>query len=199
MKHAAWSILTLAGAALLLVHWGHVSRDGARAVAAPPLSLKGYLDEKLPETPKKARDVKADNSACYVCHGNYEGEELALVHATKDIGCAKCHGESYDHRNDEDNVTPPDVMFASDEIGKACKRCHKTHDAPAAKVITRWQERCPAKDDPRQIVCTDCHGKHRLDFRTVWWDKKTRKLVIRGEQRTKVNPDYTKKAEKKAE
>jgi formate-dependent nitrite reductase cytochrome c552 subunit len=113
-----------------------------------------------------------------VCHTNYETEELAVVHAQHDVGCVDCHGKSYDHRNDEDNITPPDIMFASDQIDTGCAECHETHDAPARKVVARWQERCPAKTDPKQLVCTDCHGHHRLAFRTVVWDKKTRKLIL---------------------
>jgi hypothetical protein len=163
------------------------------AAAAPPLSIEHLLDEELPEASQDEGEILADNSACYVCHGNYDGEPLVLSHAKEDVGCVDCHGESHDHRNDEDNITPPDTMYAPDGIDKACGKCHDMHDAPADKVIARWQERCPAKTDPKQIVCTDCHGEHRLKFRTVWWNKKTGELVIRKEgQRTKSAKDLTK-------
>jgi hypothetical protein len=83
------------------------------------------------------------------------------------------------HRNDEANITPPDILYPSAKIDAACHQCHKAHDAPAAKVIKRWQERCPAKTNPKDILCTDCHGQHRLKLRTVRWDKETRKLLLK--------------------
>jgi hypothetical protein len=84
-------------------------------------------------------------------------------------------------------------MYAPGDIGKMCGKCQKEHKAAAVKVIARWQERCPAKTDPKKIVCADCHGRHRMNFRTVWWDKKTRKLIIRKKgERIKVAPDLTK-------
>ena len=142
------------------------------------------------ETPKGAG---AKNDSCFVCHTNYEEEPFAVVHAEVNVGCIKCHGKSYAHRDDEDNVTPPDVMYWPEKIESNCQECHDTHDAPAAKVIALWQERCPAKTDPKALVCTDCHGQHRLKLRTVWWDKKTRKLIVRKEdERVKVAPDLTK-------
>ena len=166
--------------------------SGQSVAAAPPLSIDDLLDEELPEAPKGEDRVLADNGACFVCHGNYQEEPLALWHAKEDVGCADCHGESHEHRNDEDNITPPDKMFAAEDIQVLCARCHETHDAPASEVIARWQERCPAKTDPKKLVCTDCHGKHRLAFRTVWWNKKTGELIVRKEgQRTKTAKDLT--------
>ena len=195
MKHAALPILVLA-AAMVAVGYSLYFGDGddARVVAAPPLSLEGLLDEKLPEAKEVDATIKVDNGPCYVCHGNYDGEELVLQHAKKKVSCIDCHGKSAEHRDDEDNITPPDKMYAADGIGKMCGACHKGHDVAAVKVILRWQERCPVKTDPKTIVCTDCHGGHRMKFRTVWWDKKTRKLIIRKKgERIKVAPDLTKK------
>jgi len=168
-----------------------LSGPDVQALAVPPLSLDGLRDEKLPEAPKEKVEVKADNSACYVCHGNYDGEPLALIHAKEDVGCVECHGESTDHRNDEDNITPPDVMYPADEIDEKCEECHDTHDVPAVKVIARWQKRCPSKTDAGQLVCTDCHGQHRLKNRTVRWDKKTRKLIIGDEKKADASTKPT--------
>jgi hypothetical protein len=64
-----------------------------------------------------------------------------------------------------------------------CAKCHEDHDASARKIIQRWQQRCPAKTRPNEIVCTDCHFEHRLPSRTVVWDKKTGKLVIHKKDR----------------
>ena len=42
-----------------------------------------------------------------------------------------------------------------------------------------FQARFPPNTDPKQVVCTDCHGEHRLKVRSVWWDKSTGKLLGR--------------------
>ena len=199
MKPAFWFItpavvFAMVGACLL-----EFSASTGRAVAAPPLNLEKYLNEKLPEAAPANKDIKVDNSACYVCHGNYQEESLVVIHAKGEVGCVKCHGRSDDHCNDEDNVTPPEKMYAPGDVDKMCSECHETHNAPAYKVVERWQQRCPAKAKPKDIVCTDCHFRHRLAFRTVWWDKKTRKLVIRKEgQRTKPAVNLTKPTTKQA-
>ena len=140
-----------------------------------PLLLDSLPDAKPEKTPDEG--PVADNSACYCCHRNYEEEAMVQEHAKANVGCVKCHGESIAHRNDEDNITPPDVIYASDQIEKACQQCHDTHDAPARKVIAVWQQKCPAKTHVEDLLCTDCHGDHRLKIRTVRWDKHTRKLI----------------------
>lgn len=196
MKRAVWLILLLVPVGLAVLFLAGLSGGEKQVVAAPPLSLDGLMDEKLPEAPKEKVKLKVDNSACFVCHGNYDGESLAVAHAKEAVGCVDCHGESHEHRNDEDNITPPEKMYAAQDIDKMCGECHEEHVADGKKVIARWQTRCPAKTDPATIVCTDCHFQHRLKFRTVWWNKKTRELVIRGKERTKVAPDLTKPASK---
>ena len=143
-----------------------------------PLLLMDGPAEKKPA--KGGAGPKADNSACYVCHVNYDGEELVEEHRIANVGCVKCHGESIKHRNDENNTTPPDVMFPMESIDPACVKCHETHDAPARKVLARLAERSPSKKNPDEVVCTDCHGHHHLKLRTVVWDKKTGKLLSGG-------------------
>ena len=179
MKYTACVVLLAGGLAVLSGLLTGFPAGEVQAVAAPPLSLDGYLDEKLPEAPKVEDKVKADNDACYVCHGNYREEPFVVWHGKEKIGCIDCHGKSYDHRNDEDNITPPDTMYPSEAIGKCCEECHEDHDTPAKKVIARWQECCPEKTDPTKIVCTDCHGQHRLRLRTVQWNKKTGELILK--------------------
>jgi hypothetical protein len=148
----------------------------------PPLVIdRGaplLLDEPPAGKPDKTQQPLADNSACFVCHGNYEEEELATSHALEDVGCIECHGDSFAHRNDEDNITPPDVMYWPERIDPKCQECHEEHDVPAREVLTRWQQRCPEKTDFTQVVCTDCHGHHRLAKRTVRWVKKTGELIV---------------------
>jgi formate-dependent nitrite reductase cytochrome c552 subunit len=118
-----------------------------------------------------------------VCHANYEGEKMVVVHGAENVGCMDCHGKSYAHRDDENNITPPDIMFPPDVIDESCEECHETHDVAAGKVVARWQERALAGKALEAMVCTDCHGEHRLKLRTVRWDKRTRELIIEGEPR----------------
>lgn len=187
-----WLLIGISSAAIVLGVAAAISIPARCATAAPPLSIEDLLDEELPEASQNADEILADNSACYVCHGNYQEEPFVLAHAKDDVGCVDCHGASHAHRDDEDNITPPDKMYAPGDIARNCAECHETHDAPAAKVIARWQERCPAKTDPKELLCTDCHGKHRLAFRTVWWNKKTGELIVRKEgQRVKKNVNFT--------
>jgi len=179
MKKTGWFVFLLSISAVMLVHWSDSSGQEKKKRKVKPLSLEGFLDEKLPDAPKEKVELNVDNSACYVCHVNYETEGLVIKHGIEEIGCIDCHGESIDHRNDEDNITPPDIMYALDAIDEKCGECHDEHDAPAAEVIARWQDRCPQKTNPKKIVCTDCHFHHRLDRRTVQWNKKTGELIIR--------------------
>jgi hypothetical protein len=155
-----------------------------------PLSLDGLLDEKLPadSNMSPAGSGYVDNSACYVCHTNYEQEELVTVHATEDVGCITCHGESVAHRNDEDNITPPDTLYARDYVDRMCTECHEQHDVSPYDVLRRWQERCASVPAPEDIVCTDCHFQHRLAHRTVQWDKKTRQLIRRATEAEASGP-----------
>ena len=127
----------------------------------------------------------ADNSRCEVCHVNFVIEEMAVVHARKDIGCADCHGECDAHIADESWAsggpgTPPEIMYPPERIDSACEECHETHRAPARMILERWHERCPDKTNPSNIVCTDCHGHHRMNvnLRKASWDKRTGKPIV---------------------
>ena len=216
MRYGAWITLTVLAVVAALVFCGDgllrsqwevtataLAADGGQPAAQPakqpgglpPLKIDRGAPLLLGETPKEKPAKKptgpvADNIACLCCHTNYEEEELVTQHVNDNVGCIDCHGKSYAHRDDEDNITPPDVMYWPQKIDPKCQECHEDHDAPAKKVIARWQERCPQKTDPGTLVCTDCHGQHRLKFRTVWWDKKTRKLIVRKEgERIKLRLD----------
>lgn len=148
-----------------------------------------------------------DNTACFVCHANYKTEFLANSHAKVNIGCFNCHGESSAHQNDENNTTAPETLYSADKIEPFCRSCHKVHDisprkiianwlkkklegantsckgchesddVPPQKVVDRWKELALDKTDPDKIVCTDCHGDHRMKVRTIIWDKKSGKLL----------------------
>ncbi len=109
----------------------------------------------------------ADNSRCFVCHINYMEEDIAVIHARADIGCADCHGESDEHIADESwasggNGTAPDTMFPKPKIVPFCMGCH-TKD----KIDTVEHE--PLFANIEEMVCTDCHGEHRLPIRRCKW------------------------------
>ncbi len=120
----------------------------------------------------------ADNSPCFVCHMNYQDERLAVTHARANVGCAECHGPSHEHCADEDNVTPPDIMFPRTAINAACLGCH-----PKSKVaeLAAHRQLNEAQLDGVEVwagnVCTDCHGEHRLEHRRTTWDKSTGELL----------------------
>ena len=113
----------------------------------------------------------ADNSRCHVCHINYDDEVLAVTHARADINCEKCHGSSDAHCGDEDNITPPDIMYPAEKIRPFCMGCHSKEkiDIDVHKEVL--------SDTSAKGVCTNCHGEHRLGYRTRKWDKTTGKLI----------------------
>ena len=202
MKHLMWIPAAVVAAT---VAWFAVAAD--RSEKSPqglvPLRVDRsapLLLEEPPAKPAVKADPKkpvADNSACFVCHGNFQEESMVTVHAKENIGCVKCHGASLAHRNDEDNVVAPEKMYAPPRIDNACRVCHEDHDAPARKVIAMFQARFPPNTDPKKVVCTDCHGEHRLRVRSVWWDKTTGKLLGRNPEAAEKSGVGKKKAEEK--
>jgi hypothetical protein len=148
----------------------------------PPLVIDSseplLLDEPDEEAIAAANtEAGKKNAACFVCHTNYRTEFLVSRHAKANVSCHNCHGESLAHQNDENNITPPETLYPAEKIGPLCLKCHETHDVSAREVIARWKERGLEKTDPDKIVCTDCHGDHRMKVRTVIWDKRTGKLL----------------------
>ena len=131
------------------------------------------LDEPLlllDEAGDSEADQGADNSRCHVCHLNFATEELAVTHARADIGCENCHGASDAHCSDEDNITPPEIMFPDDKINPSCLHCHLD------RLKNSKRHRRVLVGDVRKN-CTDCHGKHKMSHRTRRWNKKTGELL----------------------
>lgn len=140
-----------------------------------------YADEPFAQSHAKA-DI-----ACSDCHGEsiaHKNDENHLTPPEKmypsgdiDTACRKCHA-SHD-------VQPAEVVrrwkqrSGDKKTDVLCKECHESHDIPAAAVVRKWQERTGQKVDGKSIVCTDCHGQHRLKIRSVRWNKKTRKFLTR--------------------
>jgi len=129
----------------------------------PPLLLSGGQGESLPPA-----GPVADNSRCHHCHLNYVDEDLALVHARANIGCADCHGNCDAHIADESwasggNGTPPEIMYPREKVNPCCLTCH-----PQDKIDETEHESFLA-GTAKEKYCTDCHGDHRLAERKCKW------------------------------
>jgi hypothetical protein len=125
------------------------------------------LDDGLQASSQPSGPI-ADNSRCHVCHLNYVQEELAVVHAQANIGCARCHGDSDAHIADESwasggNGTPPGIMYTREKINPFCMDCHPRKKMNAAKHEPLFAGTAKEK------YCTDCHGDHRLADRKCRW------------------------------
>ncbi len=110
----------------------------------------------------------ADNSRCFVCHINYMQEDIAVTHARHGMGCATCHGESDEHIADESwasggNGTAPEIMYPRPKINPFCMGCH------TKEKIDTEQHKPLFAAGATQMVCTDCHGDHRLTNRKCKW------------------------------
>ncbi len=126
------------------------------------------------------------NIGCFNCHGEssaHQNDENnitppeTLYSADKiDPLCRSCH-KTHD-------ILPGKIIAnwmkkKSEGASTSCigQDCHKSDDVPPEKVVTRWKELAIDKTDPEKIVCTDCHGDHRMKVRTIIWDKKSGKLL----------------------
>jgi hypothetical protein len=149
---------------------------GAISLVANGQPFEIRLLRMRPLNREKHANVPSPDSACFVCHANFDGEKIGKKHAAekadklereeddehlkpakdrpKKAGCAGCHGTCFDHRSDEDNVTPPEVMYTRGEVAAACLQCHIRHKAESKR---KDGEGPP----PPNAVCTDCHGKHK--------------------------------------
>jgi len=127
------------------------------------------------------KDTFVANVFCSVCHYAFDEEELVLNHKLVSIGCERCHGESERHRSDEDNITPPEIMYPKAKINPTCMMCH-----PRSKIsrvsyhasFLSGAETIFDKSNGQKKYCTDCHGKdHRINIRTIRWNKATGELL----------------------
>jgi hypothetical protein len=129
-----------------------------------------------------------ENMACSGCHGEsiaHKNDENNTTPPDKmypagdiDRVCQKCHPGH--------DVQPAKVVsrwkerIGDDKTEVLCKECHESHDIAAAKVVRKWQKQTGQKKSEELIVCTDCHGQHRLKMRSVRWDKKSGELLRKG-------------------
>lgn len=123
------------------------------------------------------------NIFCAACHYAFSDEELAKAHEEAGIGCERCHGESERHRSDEDNITPPEIMFPKDKINPTCMMCHPRHEikhVPAHEVLLAGAKTIFDSDEDAesQMYCTTCHAaEHRINVRTIRWNKATGEIL----------------------
>lgn len=124
------------------------------------------------------------NEFCAACHYAFGEEKLALTHEKAGIGCERCHGESERHRNDEDNVTPPEIMYPRNKIIPTCMMCHPRHAIEHVdhhkRLLAGAKTIFDSDSQPRgrQRVCTSCHAKeHRIKVRSIRWNKSTGELL----------------------
>lgn len=94
---------------------------------------------------------------CLSCHTEYVDELKTHKHASKNISCEVCHGESKPHRN-AIGATSPDRVAAPDEVPALCGSCHpaqrKSYEAGKHGVVLRAQSKVKTAN------CGTCHGVH---------------------------------------
>jgi hypothetical protein len=141
-----------------------------------------------PPSPAPPPPRAADNSRCFVCHANYEEELLSAVHAKANVGCVQCHGHSSPHSTDEDGLTAPDRMYPKAHIRLNCLTCHDWVKLVQNDLVRTNRVDLKDKPDHRAVLegrvsekrfCTDCHGEHRMFYRTKGWDKRTGVLLFK--------------------
>ena len=146
----ALSVTLATSVAFVLLHAPHcVQADGS----SDATGSDAKSTEKI--------DPMSVNATCYICHMTFVREPISRIHFKAKVTCIKCHGLSSDHANDEDvGATKPDNIFKREKINAMCVECHKNHDVPAGEVIARFLQRKPTQSP---LVCSDCHGQHRIE------------------------------------
>jgi hypothetical protein len=149
------------------------------------------------KTESLANDHAGADVGCVNCHGQssaHQNDENnitppdTIYSADKiDPSCRSCHKA---HNISPRNIIAHWVKRNPNRTAPTCRGrgCHEDDDVPPEKVVARWTERSSRrrpepqpggldKTDPNEIVCTDCHGDHRMKVRTVIWDKRSGKLL----------------------
>ena len=161
------------------------------ATACQPWARRKKVEKDEPllllDDAVQTADGGADNSRCHVCHLNFAMEKLSVTHACANISCENCHGESDAHCGDEDNITPPEIMYPEGEINAACLKCHGSRMKMTAKHKAVLSGRL-------KKTCTGCHGEHRMNHRTRRWNKETGELI--SDDKVRMLTDDTIKEEK---
>ena len=139
-----------------------------------------YQSKEQSTKQKAEKETFVANPFCSACHYAFGDEILARTHERAGIGCERCHGESERHRSDEDNVTPPEIMYPKERINPTCMMCHPRNEI---KHISQHQQLLAGAKtifdkSANQTYCTDCHAEdHRINVRTIRWNKATGELL----------------------
>jgi hypothetical protein len=145
---------------------------------------KVSFEEQTREKPIEGQteeEVFVANLFCSACHYAFGEDELALDHERVGIGCERCHGESERHRSDENNITPPEIMYPKAKINPTCMMCHprgKIKHVSSHASLLAGAETIFDKSNNQKKHCTDCHGEnHRINVRTIRWNKATGEML----------------------
>ncbi len=188
MKVTKPQVVTVVGfvmSSLLLIFTANCSferktTDDSSLEQAEEISV-GHHAKKQSAVEQTEEKTFVANLFCSACHYAFGDEELALNHERAGIGCERCHGESERHRSDEDNITPPEIMYPKAKINPTCMMCHPRgkikHVSDHASLLA-GAETIFDKSTGQKQYCTDCHGKeHRMNVRTIRWNKATGELL----------------------
>ncbi len=144
------------------------TKAGVAAVAASVVFFIAATDEEKERAKEAEEAVLKSNSACMVCHIDFDEEELTVQHRKAGVMCARCHGFCQAHMNDEMAATRPDLIFGRAEVDKMCFECHLSHkrahkDNKAFEAFFgkwRGKRRPNGQLIMKGAICTDCHGRH---------------------------------------
>ncbi len=104
----------------------------------------GTFDEQLEKD--NIAKVKVKGMEIY---GEFKNEPITRIHQKRNIGCARCHGQSAAHV-EQQGAAPPDHAIARAAVDHTCSHCHHGGcKSPTGRTAAGTK------------VCTDCHGKHR--------------------------------------
>ncbi len=178
MKVTKSQVVTVAGfimSSLLMVFAASCSFENKTSDDSTLKQAKEQSTER-----KAQKETFVANEFCSVCHYAFGDEKLARTHERAGIGCERCHGESERHRSDEDNITPPEIMYPKERINPTCMMCHPRNEikhVPHHKPLLAGAETIFDKSSS-QNNCTDCHAKgHRINVRTIRWNKATGEIL----------------------
>jgi len=150
------------------------SRRRAAAAAQAAVALMGILlvvpcvvaddddghgkDKKARKEALAAAALKI-NKLCFDCHIDFKDEDLSQDHQEQGVSCARCHGMSKPHMDDEVRKTPPDVVFRKGAMTVFCLTCHKPGEYREVPMHKAQESKPPQL---KRRTCTGCHGDHKL-------------------------------------
>ena len=100
------------------------------------------------------------NAVCFDCHVDFKGEGLATAHVKGGVSCARCHGASKPHMDDEVRRTPADVTFRGKAMPVFCHTCHDPEKHMALEPHQLAAATAARTGKPKS--CTECHGDHKI-------------------------------------